>query len=384
MGRGRDGEHDAEQLSECKTFAAPGIRAVTELVGHTFAECGGKRHSDHRIADLRDQPERGSDLQIIARGEDGHGDGGQCGAADNPRRAAAERAVGVVGADGDPGVHEERQHDAGRGDPREIGDAVHAGETAYELRHEHDVERGHRHGEQQRAKRESRGQAAHLRFGRLGAVRRGHRIAQIEEGRFEIRHGGVEMRGRRQRSAASRVDARGLRFRTLVGGFRNTRLLLHGKAPQRSLGFRRQGLLIVGAIVDARADEHLAGQRTRLHGLLVVPRISRLRGLAGLLLLRSLRGVLRGGVCPRGTMTVFSHLLCALFASLQVGISTTIGDCGAESLRCCRHPMNAPPARYACICKIARTHCDSAFERFFQRRPLYQHVPPQPTFRREL
>ena len=43
---------------------------------------------------------------------------------------------------------------------------------------------------------ENRNEPVGLHCGRPGAVRSGHRVAQVEEGRFEVRHSHVKMRGR--------------------------------------------------------------------------------------------------------------------------------------------------------------------------------------------
>ena len=47
-------------------------------------------------------------------------------------------------------------------------------------------------------------------------------------------------------------------------------MLLHRQPAHGRLRFGSQGLLIIGAIVDARADEHLAGQRLRFEFVILI------------------------------------------------------------------------------------------------------------------
>ena len=55
----------------------------------------------------------------------------------------------MVGADGDPGVHEEAQHHAERHGQSEAGNTPVADQLIDTLRDEHDVKCGNRCGEQQ-------------------------------------------------------------------------------------------------------------------------------------------------------------------------------------------------------------------------------------------
>ena len=216
------------------------------------------------MSDQRKQPEHDDQRHEIACGKNRHRRGGQHRAGDDPRGAAAQRAVRMVGSDGNPRVHQERQQRADDAEQRQIGDAVGAGKTADGLRNEHRVERGHRRGEQQRTKREAGGETMHLRFGGRGAVGRGHRIAQVKERRFEVRHSGVEMGERGQRGAAFRVDEGLLHFRTLVGSLGHARILLYGQALQGRFGLFGQRFFVIGTVIDTGAHEHLARQRLRL------------------------------------------------------------------------------------------------------------------------
>ena len=236
----------------------------------------------------------------------------------------------MVGSDRNPRVHQERQQRADDAEQRQIGDAVGAGKTADGLRNEHGVERGHRRGEQQRTKRETGGETMHLRFGGRGAVGRGHRIAQVEERRFEVRHGGVKMGERGQRGAAFRVDEGLLHFRALVGGLGHARILLYGKALQGRFGLFGQRFFVIGTVIDAGAHKYLARQRLRLHWSLLL-------------------------ICIM--LIVFSHLLFLFLFFLF---------CIVASRSCfyfaARFEMSH---EYSVHMKIARTHCNSAFERFF-------------------
>ena len=222
------------------------------------------------MSDQRKQPEHDDQRHEIACGKNRHRRGGQHRAGDDPRGAAAQRAVRMVGSDGNPRVHQERQQRADDAEQRQIGDAVGAGKTADGLRNEHRVERGHRRGEQQRTKREAGGETMHLRFGGRGAVGRGHRIAQVKERRFEVRHSGVEMGERGQRGAAFRVDEGLLHFRTLVGSLGHARILLYGQALQGRFGLFGQRFFVIGTVIDTGAHEHLARQRLRLHWSLLL------------------------------------------------------------------------------------------------------------------
>ena len=78
------------------------------------------------------------------------------------------------------------------------------------------------------------------------------------------------MRGGGERRATFCGDARDLRFGTLVGRFRHTRVLLHRQSAHGRLRFGGKRLLIIGTIVDAGADEHLAGQRLRLEFVILI------------------------------------------------------------------------------------------------------------------
>ena len=104
----------------------------------------------------------------------------------------------------------------------------------------------------------------YLRLGGRGAVGRGHRIAQVEERRFEVRHGGVKMGERGQRGATFRVDEGLLHFRALVGSLGHARILLYGQALQGRFGLFGQRFFIIGTVIDAGAHKYLARQRLRL------------------------------------------------------------------------------------------------------------------------
>ena len=126
------------------------------------------------------------------------------------------------------------------------------------------------------------------------------------------------MRGGGERRATFCGDARDLRFGTLVGRFRHTRVLLHRQSAHGRLRFGGKRLLIIGTIVDAGADEHLAGQRLRLEFVILI---------------------------------VFGHICCFLSFS------------ASSHMRVMRIPCYAR-IRIAMHTKNARTHCDSAFGRF--------------------
>lgn len=99
-------------------------------------------------------------------------------------------------------------------------------------------------------------------------------------------------------------------------------MLLHRQPAHGRLRFGSQGLLIIGAIVDARADEHLAGQRLRFEFVILI---------------------------------VFGHICCFL------GLSRFL----LVAFHVLRYSTHAPARYERHIRKIARTHCFSAFGRFF-------------------
>ena len=138
---------------------------------------------------------------------------------------------------------------------------------------------------------------------------------------------------RGQRGATFRVDEGLLHFRALVGSLGHARILLYGQALQGRFGLFGQRFFIIGTVIDAGAHKYLARQRLRLHWSLLL-------------------------ICIM--LIVFSHLLFLFLFFLF---------CIVASRSCfyfaARFEMSH---EYSVHMKIARTHCNSAFERFFSAK----------------